>query len=317
MNADADAGAAQTARATWRTSRRTLSIGQRPLVMGILNVTPDSFSDGGRHTTNQSTVVVQSATEAALQMVDAGVDIIDVGGESTRPYSEAVDAETEASRVVPVIEAIATQSTIPISIDTSKASVARKAVEAGAEIINDVTGLEGDDAMPTLAAESRAGVCVMHMRGTPQTMQDDLHYDDVVGEIERYLQDRYQFCLSQGLNPEAICLDPGIGFGKSHEQNVALLNATKRFMRLPCPILVGHSRKGFIQKQIRRDDGVAPSSLMAATLGVSLAVAAAGAHVIRVHDVAETVDGLKLFELSGGLSPELEPSIELPRGISR
>jgi dihydropteroate synthase len=284
-----------------------LEIGRRPLVMGILNVTPDSFSDGGRFVSSGDPVAdeleLSAAVNVALQMQAAGADLIDIGGESTRPYSDPVDAETEARRVVPVIERLASQLKIPISIDTSKASVARAAIQAGAEIINDVTGLEGDPMMPAVAVETSAGVCVMHMRGNPQTMQDDPSYDDVVSEIEQYLLARRQACLEVGIDAERICLDPGIGFGKTHEHNLTLLRATHRFASLGAPILIGHSRKGFIKKLLRRNerfegDGYDP---MPGTLGVSMAVAAAGAHVIRVHDVAETIQALDLFEASGGL----------------
>ncbi|WDQ18973.1 dihydropteroate synthase [Rhodopirellula sp. P2] len=294
-------------RAVWRTSRRRLEIGRRPLVMGILNVTPDSFSDGGRFVAAGEQLASEKtwadAVNVALQMQSAGADLIDIGGESTRPYSDPVDAETEERRVVPVIERLASQLTIPISIDTSKASVARAAMHAGAEIINDVTGLEGDSMMPAVAVETSAGVCVMHMRGNPQTMQDDPSYDDVVEEIEQYLLARRQACLDAGIDAERICLDPGIGFGKTHEHNLTLLTATQRFASHGTPILMGHSRKGFIKKLLQSKqrlsgDGYDP---MAGTLGVSLAVAAAGAHVIRVHDVAETTQALDLFEAAGGL----------------
>ena len=250
--------------------------------MGILNVTPDSFSDGGKH------CAPEIAVQVARQMEDDGADIIDVGGESTRPYSDPIGQQEEA---------LANEISIPISIDTSKAVVAQAAVSAGAEIINDVTGLEGDPSMAAVATKCTAGLCVMHMRGTPQTMQNDPHYEDVVQEITDYLLQRKQACLDLGIQADRICLDPGIGFGKSHEHNLLLLRATSHFVGLGWPILIGHSRKGFIAKLI----GSKQADRTAGTLGVSLAVAAAGAHVIRVHDVKETVDALTLFEASGGL----------------
>ncbi len=259
--------------------------------MGILNVTPDSFSDGGKH------VSPDTAVEVALRMIAAGVDIIDIGGESTRPYSDPVGTEEELGRVLPVIQRLVDQISVPISIDTSKASVALAAIEAGAEIINDVTGLEGDPQMPRVARESEAGICVMHMRGTPQTMQQDPQYRDVVEEICDYLVARRQACLDWGIDYDRICLDPGIGFGKTHEHNLTLLRATSRFVQLGSPILIGHSRKGFIGKVL----GDSEADRTAGTLGVSLAVAAAGASVVRVHDVKATVDALKLFEAAGGL----------------
>ncbi|MCC9641426.1 dihydropteroate synthase [Rhodopirellula sp. JC740] len=298
----------------WQTSKRRLQIGRRPLVMGILNVTPDSFSDGGRfvQTTDSlaSQTHVEKVVQAALQMRADGADIIDIGGESTRPYSQPVDPKTESARVIPVIERLVSECDVPISIDTSKASVAKQAMIAGAEIINDVTGLEGDPEMAHVAKECEAGVCVMHMQGTPQTMQDDPSYKDVVSDIRQYLQDRLQSCLDFGIDRERICLDPGIGFGKSHDHNLDLLRATSQFASLGVPILIGHSRKGFIKKVLKRsgridegENGDANYDPLAGSLGVSLAVAAAGAHVIRVHDVAQTVQAMDLFEASGGLGP--------------
>lgn len=275
----------------WDIGQRVLTFEHRPLVMGILNVTPDSFSDGGRHNDPRA------AIELALQMQADGADIIDIGGESTRPYSDPVAADEELDRVLPVIAGLAGRLSIPISIDTSKAAVAKAAIDAGAEIINDVTGLEGDAAMAALAADAQVGVCVMHMKGTPQTMQNDPTYSDVVEEIYQYLRQRMEYCLAAGLRRERICLDPGIGFGKTHEHNVHLLQRTARFCELDAPILIGHSRKGFIGKLL----GDKTADRTAATLGVSLAVAAAGADIIRVHDVKPTVDALKLFRACGGI----------------
>ena len=295
-------------RAVWRTSRRDLEIGRRPLVMGILNVTPDSFSDGGRFVSPGQQLTTSEtldlAVETALKMQADGADLIDIGGESTRPYSDPVDAEVETERVVPAIERLANRLAIPISIDTSKASVANAAIRAGAEIVNDVSGLEGDPEMPAVVVKTRVGVCVMHMKGTPQTMQDDPSYGDVVDEIERYLLARRQACLDQGIEFERICLDPGIGFGKTHDHNLTLLRATNRFASIGSPILIGHSRKGFIRKVLDRNERNLNDEYnpMAGTLAVSMAVAAAGAHVVRVHDVAETVQALDLFEASGGLA---------------
>ncbi len=269
----------------WDLGKRVLTFQSRPLVMGILNVTPDSFSDGGKH------FDPSIAIEAALQMQADGADIIDIGGESTRPYSDPVTADEELRRVVPVIAGLAGKLDVPISIDTSKADVAAAAIEAGAEIINDVTGLEGDPDMPGTAVRCQVGVCVMHMRGTPQTMQNDPRYDNVVEEIYDYLRRRFDHCIAAGIEPRRICLDPGIGFGKTHEHNLELLRHTRRFCELDAPILIGHSRKGFIGKVL----GDKQADRTAGTLGVSLAVAAAGADVIRVHDVKPTVDALKLF----------------------
>ncbi|MEM6689165.1 MAG: dihydropteroate synthase [Planctomycetota bacterium] len=257
----------------------------------MLNTTPDSFSDGGRN------LDPGIAIESGLRMVSEGVDIIDIGGESTRPYSDPVDASEEIRRIKPVTESLARQVSVPISIDTSKAEVARAALDAGAEIINDVTGLEGDVDMVDVARDSNAGVCVMHMRGTPQTMQDDPRYDDVVRDIFEYLKKRLEWCLEQGLESQRICLDPGIGFGKTHEHNLGLLRNMRAFLELDRPILIGHSRKGFIGKLL----GNKEADRTYGTLGVTLAVAAAGMHVVRVHDVAASVQALKLFASCGGL----------------
>ena len=279
----------------WNLRTRVLSFGARPLVMGILNVTPDSFSDGGKH------FQLQAAVDAALAMESDGADIIDIGGESTRPFSDPVSAAEECDRVMPVIEGLAGKIRIPISIDTSKAAVANDAVQAGAEIINDVTGLSGDPKMIDVARASGVGVCVMHMKGNPQTMQNDPRYQNVVEEIADYLVLRRTWCINNGIDEDRICLDPGIGFGKTHDHNLELLRATERFVGLGSPLLIGHSRKGFIGKLL----GDPSSDRMAGTLAVSLAVAAAGAQMIRVHDVKETVGGLRLFEAAGGLNRDI------------
>lgn len=282
----------------WQLARRSIGgpdLARRgPLVMGILNVTPDSFSDGGRH------FAADAAVAAGLAMAAAGADIIDIGGESTRPYSEPVDVEEEVRRVIPVIRGLAEKTSAAISIDTSKAAVAEAAIAAGAEIINDVTGLEGDPAMADIAVRSGAGVCVMHMQGTPQTMQDNPTYDDVVEDIYRYLQQRLERCVEQGVRRESICLDPGIGFGKTHGHNLLLLRATRRFTGLGRPLLIGHSRKGFIGKVL----GDSAADRDAGSIGVSLAVAAAGASVVRVHAVRPTVEALRLFVAAGGLGAD-------------
>jgi dihydropteroate synthase len=284
-------------RPVWDIGQRTLDAdvarnGSGTLIMGILNVTPDSFSDGGKH------LDVDAAVEAALRMQSEGADIIDIGGESTRPYSDPVAADEELRRVVPVIARLRGRLNVPISIDTSKACVAAAAINAGAEIINDVTGLEGDPDMATLAAKSGVGVCVMHMRGTPQTMQDDPRYGDVVEEIAQYLAERLQWCVDRGLNRSRICLDPGIGFGKTHEHNLQLIRNVKRFVDLQQPLLVGHSRKGFIAHVL----GDKTADRDAGTLGATIAVALEGASVVRIHAVKATCDALKLFHACGAMN---------------
>jgi dihydropteroate synthase len=280
-----------TAPEDWDLGRRKLKLRSRPHVMGILNVTPDSFSDGGKHDSPKV------AIEAALQMERDGADLIDIGGESTRPYSDPVGVAEELERVMPVIEELVGVLSIPISIDTSKAAVAAAAVNAGAEIINDVTGMEGDPEMVSVALDGGVGVCLMHMRGTPKSMQDNPTYDDVVAEVRDYLICRRNFCIAAGITASRICLDPGIGFGKTHEHNLRLLREIKQFTDIGSPLLVGHSRKGMIGQLL----GDKTRDRMAGTLGVSLAMAAAGVHVLRVHDVQVTVDALRLFEASGGI----------------
>lgn len=276
----------------WQLRTRKLVFPRLPLWMGIVNVTPDSFSDGGAHDD------AEAAVRYAMELVEQGADVLDIGGESTRPYSQPVDAQQELRRVMPVVERLAAETKVPLSIDTSKAAVAREALAAGAEIINDVTGLTGDPQMLPLAVESGAAVCAMHMRGTPQTMQDDLEYDDLVGEIHHYLQQRRDALLAAGAQPARICLDPGIGFGKSHAQNLALLAASGQFHDLGCPLLVGHSRKAFLGKIVGSGD----ADRGAATVGASVALARAGVQVIRVHQVRPSREAVLAFAATGGLA---------------
>ena len=261
--------------------------------MGIVNVTPDSFSDGGRFTSTEAAVA------HALALVDEGADILDIGGESTRPYSTPVDVEEELRRTIDVVRELARRTTVPLSIDTSKARVAHEALLAGAEIINDVTGLEADPDMLEVARASGAGVCAMHMQGTPQTMQVAPHYDDVVREIHAYLAARRDHLLDAGIARERIVLDPGIGFGKTHEHNLTLVRRVGEFLDLGCPLLVGHSRKGFIGKVLAGENPTwRESGRTFGTLGVSLALAAQRVHILRVHDVAATRQALALFTAS-------------------
>jgi dihydropteroate synthase len=269
----------------WKLRGKELSFEQSPLVMGILNVTPDSFSDGGRFYT------VQTAVDRAKRMEDDGADILDIGGESTRPYSQAISPQEELDRVVPVLEKLEGCISIPISIDTTKATVAEAAIGLGAEIINDVSGLESDPEMISIAVRSGAGVCAMHMQGTPQTMQDNPTYEDVVQDIFGYLMQRKAWLMNQGILRERICLDPGIGFGKSHEHNLQLLRNAERFHQTGQPILVGHSRKGFIAKLLGNKD----VDRTHGTVAVSLALALQKIQVLRVHDVAAHKQALKLF----------------------
>jgi dihydropteroate synthase len=282
----------------WKLRTRTLALGRLPLLMGIVNVTPDSFSDGGRF------FDAKAAVEHGLRLVAEGADLLDVGGESTRPGSMPVDGDEELRRVMPVVEELCKKIEVPVSIDTSKASVARRAIDAGAEIINDVTALTGDRAMITLAAETGCGVCVMHSRGTPRTMQDDPVYGDVVAEVLEYLRARRDALLAAGIEQDCIVLDPGIGFGKTTEHNLQLLANAWRFQELGCPVLVGHSGKRFLAKVIcrRSPDGYpAIADRMAGTIGVALSLARQRVQILRVHDVARVREALWLFEAAGGL----------------
>ena len=271
---------------------------QRPLVMGIVNVTPDSFSDGGRH------AEVEAAVAHGLALVAAGADLLDVGGESTRPFSEPVPADEELRRVTEVVRRLAAETGVPVSIDTSKAVVAARAVELGAEIINDVTGLEGDPAMLAVARDTRAVVCAMHMQGTPRTMQLDPRYDDVVSEIHAYLAHRRDTLLAAGIAQERICLDPGIGFGKTHAHNLTLMSRAGALLDLGVPILVGHSRKGFLGRLVEQALGrpATEAERDAATAGAACGLAAAGVQVVRVHAVGLVCSALELFAATAQLT---------------
>lgn len=269
---------------SWRISRsKTLTASARPLLMGILNVTPDSFSDGGQH--NE----IDAAVQHALNLVDDGADVIDIGGESTRPGSTPVTVEEEIRRTVPVIQRLSDQSEVPISIDTTKAEVAKQAIEAGATIVNDISGLTFDPQMISVCAEHEVGVCAMHIQGTPQTMQQEPHYEDVVAEVTEILQQHLATCVSAGIDADRVCLDPGIGFGKTAAHNLALMHAIP-FMRseLQRPLLIGHSRKRFLSKLLGRD----VEERLAGTIGVSIALAESEADILRVHDVAAVNDAI-------------------------
>ena len=277
---------------TWRlrTTSLPLPVGtgdRRPLVMGIVNVTPDSFSDGGRHAD------VEAAVAHGLALVADGADLLDVGGESTRPYSTPVDAEEEWRRVGEVVHRLAREAGVPVSIDTSKAVVAAQAIAAGAEIINDVTGLEGDPNMVRVAVESGAAVCAMHMQGTPQTMQAAPHYDDVVAEVRAYFHQRLEALAALGIAPQRIVFDPGIGFGKTDEHNLALLRHLDQLAPAGRPLLLGVSRKSFIGRVLGAD-GLAGRS--AATVALTSHARALGVRILRVHEAAPNLHALRITE---------------------
>lgn len=265
---------------------RRLELGRRTCVMGILNTTPDSFSDGGRFAS------MDAALAQAEAMVDAGADILDIGGESTRPFSDPVSEEEETRRVIPVIERLADRIPTPISIDTTKAAVARRALDAGAAIINDVSALRMDAEMAPVAARYGVPVIVMHMLGTPKTMQKKPIYQDLLGEISRFLEAAAARAVAAGVDRSLIIADPGIGFGKTADHNLALIRNLAALTPLGLPLLIGPSRKAFIRSLLSQgpEDNPSPDSARVET-GTQATVTAAilnGAHIIRVHNVADT-----------------------------
>jgi len=274
--------------------KHRLVLGKRTCVMGILNVTPDSFSDGGEFFT------LDDAVAQGQKIFEDGADILDIGGESTRPFSDALSTEEEIRRVVPVIENLAARISIPISIDTTKAGVARRAIEAGASIINDVSALRLDHGIADVAAEYDVPVILMHMLGTPKTMQTDPVYDDLIKEIKEFLKSAVDYAESRGISKSKIIIDPGIGFGKTVEHNLLLIKHLHEFKTLDVPILIGSSRKAFI-RNILKDKTVKDINpdLAEVEIGTQASVAAAvlnGAHMVRVHNVANTRVTLKIID---------------------
>jgi len=254
----------------------TARSGKRTVIVGILNVTPDSFSDGGRF------FDADSAVRRAHEIADEGADIIDIGGESTRPGAAPVPADEELQRVLPVVEAIANELSVPISVDTRKAVVAREACQRGAAMINDVSAMTADPEMVRVAAEMNAAVCLVHMRGTPETMQVELHYEDVVAEVRAYLEQRVDAAKSGGVAAADIVVDPGIGFGKKLEHNLELLRRLPALAELGFPVLVGTSRKAMLGALL---DGASPDDRLEGTAATVALAIAGGAAMIRVHDV--------------------------------
>ena len=255
-----------------------LSTKKQSLIMGILNVTPDSFSDGGKY------LEKNTAINHALEMIDEGADIIDIGGESTRPFSDPVSLKEEISRVVPVIEGIRKESDICISIDTTKSQVATAALNSGASLINDVSAMEVDPLMVDVALKFDCPLIIMHMKGTPKNMQDDPQYESLISDIKDYLLDRIDFIISKGINPKKIVIDPGIGFGKTVENNFEIINNLKHFTSMDFPVMLGASRKSFIGISLNLpEEDRLEGSLAANIIGFQN-----GAKIFRVHDVAET-----------------------------
>lgn len=254
--------------------------------MGILNVTPDSFSDGGLY------LAPDSAVEHALRMADEGADILDVGGESTRPGSEPVSGDEELRRVVPVVRALSEQCNVPVSIDTQKATVARAALEAGAQIVNDVSALRADAHMAAVAAESGAPVILMHMQGTPRNMQDSPVYGDVVADVKAWLAERMNAAEEAGIARNQLIVDPGFGFGKKLGHNVEILRRLHEFHELGAPLLVGTSRKSMVGALL----GVGPEERLHGTLGTVACAVLSGCHILRVHDVKPALEVVEVCE---------------------
>jgi dihydropteroate synthase len=254
-----------------------------PLIMGVVNVTPDSFSDGGLF------LDADAAVEHGLRLVDEGADILDVGGESTRPGAEPVSEDEERERVLPVVERLAQDAGARLSIDTTKLAVARAALDAGATLVNDVSAFRFDPGMAALVAETGAGCCLMHMLGEPRTMQEDPRYDDVVSDVKAFLEERLAFAVSEGIDEARVWLDPGIGFGKTVEHNLELLRRLDEIVAIGRPVVVGTSRKSFLGKLVggRDEDQRLPGTIATNVLALER-----GASVFRVHDVAQNADAL-------------------------
>jgi len=276
----------------WRFCGRELDLSSRGGIVGIVNVTPDSFSDGGEF------LDPSAACEQGLKLLEEGASLLDLGGESTRPGSLPVSTEDELRRVVPVVKALRQQTDAPISIDTSKATVAEACLSEGADIINDVTALSGDPEMGKVVAEARAGLILMHMQGNPQTMQADPTYpqDDVVGEVAKYLSARRDAALGYGVDYAAIILDPGLGFGKTVAHNLALIRGIPLLHKLGSTLMIGHSRKSFLGKVTGTEHQVSPESRLAAGLAVTALARSLGASLFRVHDVSPHLEALRMAE---------------------
>ena len=272
---------------TWQLTDRVLTIDRRPLVMGIVNVTPDSFSDEGRYADPDAAVA------KGLELIRQGADILDIGGESTRPGALPVPLEEELRRVVPVIQALARQTAVPLSVDTSKAEVARASLDEGAQAINDVTALTGDPAMAGVIRQSKAGVILMHMKGTPRTMQQDPQYGDPVEEISRFFEERLAFAESAGIPSHHLILDPGIGFGKTSAHNLEILARLEEFQRFRRPVCLGVSRKGFVGRLL--SNRPVERRLAGSLAAVCHAMTRRAVQMVRVHDVEETRDAVNVI----------------------
>ncbi|MGJ8673071.1 dihydropteroate synthase [Rubritalea sp.] len=271
----------------WKTKHRVIDVTDRGMIMGILNVTPDSFSDGGKF------FDVDQAVNHAIGMLQEGAEIIDIGGESTRPGAPAVSAADELERVLPVIKALRAASDCLISIDTSKAAVAEAAIEAGADIVNDVTGLKGDVNMAKVCAKSDVGVVVMHMQGSPEMMQDKPEYEDVLREVRKFFEERYRTLTKLGVNPQCLCFDPGIGFGKNLDHNLQLLHGLSSLVVNNRPLMLGVSRKTMIGKVLGVEDAEDRDT---GTVALTAMGRNAGAKIHRVHAVKRNYEAMRMAE---------------------
>jgi len=282
----------KTYRFSW--SGYDMEFGRRTCIMGVVNVTPDSFSDGGKFFARDAAVA------QGQKLAADGADILDIGGESTRPFSDSVSADEEIERVIPVIEKLADQLTIPISIDTMKAEVARRAIDAGASMINDVSALRFDPAMGEVARQFETPVVLMHMLGNPKTMQDSPVYDNLIADISDFLKDAIERAQKQGISKSKLIVDPGIGFGKTVSHNLFLIRHLSAFAALEVPVLIGPSRKAFIRKLLKDEqNNDIPPDMPIVETGTQAAVAAAvlcGAHIVRVHDVANTRATIRILD---------------------
>ncbi len=284
----------------WQTRSASLDLAARAGIMGILNVTPDSFSDGGAFEDPQA------AVNRALEMENEGSVVIDIGGESTRPGAEPVPAELELARVLPVISGLRKQSAVLISIDTTKASVARAALDAGADIINDISALRHDPEMLSLVASSDCGLVLMHMQGSPRTMQQAPAYQDVSSEVRSFLLERAHFCADAGISQERLVFDPGIGFGKSVEHNLQLLRDAMDLAPMGRPVLLGFSRKSFMGKLL---DLAAPADRLWPTVALTAEMRRRGVRLFRAHDVLPNVQALRMIEaIQGAAQPAVQPA---------
>jgi dihydropteroate synthase len=275
----------------WHLPDRVLQIGGQPLVMGIVNVTPDSFSDGGRLPDTAA------AVEWGVNLAQEGADLLDVGGESTRPGSQPVSLDEELARVLPVVAGLKHRTPVPISVDTSKSEVARRCLEAGAHVINDVTALGGDEAMAGVVRDSRSGVILMHMQGTPATMQVEPHYEDVTAQVSAFLRERLEYTVAQGIDLLRVVLDPGIGFGKTTTHNLELLAGLGELQRLGRPLCLGVSRKGVLGQVLGRP---VSERLAGSLTALCHAMSHEAAQIVRVHDVRETRDAVLLWRVLDG-----------------